>query len=261
MNELYQSHQQGTRDMQGQLHTESTAPHAYARNPFDAIIVTKGLTKTFTDGDRITRVLKGIDISIGRGEFVAVMGRSGAGKSTLLYQLGLLDQPTDGEITIDGADTHVLTDDEKTKFRLDHLGYVFQDYALLPDLTALENVALPLLMQGYTIERAYELSTDALEKVGLGDRLKNLPAKLSGGQQQRVSIARAIAHFPKIIFADEPTANLDTESSKMILDIFSDLHKKGQTIVMVTHEEEYSSAADRVIVMKDGIVEEQRIKE
>lgn len=260
MNESYQSHQQGTQDMQGQSHAESAAPHVYARNPFDAIIVTKGLTKTFTDGDRITRVLKGIDISIGRGEFVAVMGRSGAGKSTLLYQLGLLDQPTDGEITIDGADTHVLTDDEKTKFRLDHLGYVFQDYALLPDLTALENVALPLLMQGYTIERAYELSTDALEKVGLGDRLKNLPAKLSGGQQQRVSIARAIAHFPKIIFADEPTANLDTESSKMILDIFSDLHKKGQTIVMVTHEEEYSSAADRVIVMKDGIVEEQRIK-
>lgn len=222
------------------------------------IITTKGLTKTFTDGDRITRVLKGIDLEIDAGEFVAVMGRSGAGKSTLLYQLGLLDQPTEGEITIDGADIHILTDDEKTRFRLDNLGYVFQDYALLPDLTALENVALPLMMQGHTTERAYEMSKDALEKVGLGDRLKNLPAKLSGGQQQRVSIARAIAHFPKIIFADEPTANLDTESSKMILDIFSELHAKGQTIIMVTHEEEYSSAADRVIVMKDGIIEEEK---
>lgn len=222
------------------------------------IIVTKGLTKTFTDGDRITKVLKGINVSIKRGEFVAVMGRSGAGKSTLLYQLGLLDQPTDGEIIIDGSDVRYLSDDQKTKFRLDYLGYVFQDYALLPDLTALENVALPLMMQGYTIEHSYALSTDALQKVGLGDRLKNLPAKLSGGQQQRVSIARAIAHFPKIIFADEPTANLDTESSKMILDIFSDLHKKGQTIIMVTHEEEYSSAANRVLIMKDGVIERER---
>lgn len=222
------------------------------------IITTKALTKTFTDGDRITRVLKGIDLEIKKGEFTAVMGRSGAGKSTLLYQLGLLDQPTSGEIIIDGFDTHTLTDDQKTQFRLDHLGYVFQDYALLPDLTALENVALPLMMQGHTTERAYEMSTEALVKVGLGDRIKNLPAKLSGGQQQRVSIARAIAHFPKIIFADEPTANLDTESSKMILDIFSELHKNGQTIIMVTHEEEYSSAADRVIIMKDGVIEEIR---
>lgn len=220
------------------------------------IISTRGLVKTFTDGDRITRVLKGVDLDIKRGEFVAVMGRSGAGKSTLLYQLGLLDQPTDGEIIIDGSNTHNLTDLQKTQFRLDYLGYVFQDYALLPDLTALENVALPLLMQGYETDKANAFATDALVKVGFGDRLHNLPAKLSGGQQQRVSIARAIAHSPKILFADEPTANLDTESSAMILDIFSDLHSKGQTIVMVTHEEEYSSAADRVVIMKDGVIEE-----
>lgn len=223
--------------------------------PENIIITTRDLVKTFTDGDRMTRVLKGIDLDIKRGEFVVVMGRSGAGKSTLLYQLGLLDQPTSGQIIIDGEDTHKLSDLDKTRFRLDFLGYVFQDYALLPDLTALENVALPLLMQGHSSHKANALAGEALEKVGLGDRLHNLPAKLSGGQQQRVSIARAIAHSPKILFADEPTANLDTESSAMILEIFSDLHKKGQTIVMVTHEEEYSSAADRVITMKDGVIE------
>ncbi len=222
------------------------------------IITTKNLEKTFTDGDRITRVLRGIDLEIKEGEFVAVIGRSGAGKSTLLYQIGLLDEPTSGEIVIDGTDTHTLSNDQKTQFRLDQLGYVFQDYALLPDLTAQENVAVPLLMQNKSRNDAYRMADEALTKVGLGDKLQNLPAKLSGGQQQRVSIARAIAHNPRIIFADEPTANLDTESSGMILDIFSDLHKKGQTIVMVTHEEEYTNAADRVLVMKDGVIEEER---
>ncbi len=222
------------------------------------IIQTKNLVKTFTDGDRVTRVLRDIDLEIKEGEFVAVIGRSGAGKSTLLYQLGLLDEPTSGEVVINGVHTHTLSNDEKTKYRLDSLGYVFQDYALLPDLTARENVAVPLLMQGNTTKHAYEMAEEALTKVGLGDKFNNLPAKLSGGQQQRVSIARAIAHSPKIIFADEPTANLDTESSRMILDIFSDLHKKGQTIVMVTHEEEYTSAADRILVMKDGVVQEER---
>lgn len=222
------------------------------------IITTKNLEKTFTDGDRITRVLRGIDLEIKEGEFVAVIGRSGAGKSTLLYQIGLLDEPTSGEIVIDGTDTHTLSNDQKTQFRLDQLGYVFQDYALLPDLTAQENVAVPLLMQNKSRKDAYRMADEALTKVGLGDKLQNLPAKLSGGQQQRVSIARAIAHNPRIIFADEPTANLDTESSGMILDIFSDLHKKGQTIVMVTHEEEYTNAADRVLVMKDGVIEEER---
>ncbi len=223
-----------------------------------SIIKTKNLTKTFTDGDRITRVLKGIDFDVKRGEFIAVMGRSGAGKSTLLYQIGLLDEPTEGEIIIDGIDTHTLSNDEKTKFRLDKLGYVFQDYALLPDLTARENVAVPLLMQGHSTKHAYEMAEAALVCVGLSDKFNNLPAKLSGGQQQRVSIARAIAHNPTIIFADEPTANLDSESSLMVLNIFSDLHKNGQTIVMVTHEEEYSQAADRVIIMKDGVIEEDK---
>jgi putative ABC transport system ATP-binding protein len=216
------------------------------------MIKVKGLVKTYIDGDKETEVLKGIDFVCNDGDFLAIMGRSGAGKSTFLYQLSLLDEPTRGEIIIDGVDTHNLTSDQKTSFRLNTLGYVFQDYALLPDLTALENVALPLLMQGKEKTLAYAEAKKSLEKVNLGHRLQNLPSQLSGGEQQRVSISRAIAHKPKILFADEPTANLDRESSERVLEIFKELHKDGQTIVMVTHEEEYGAEADKIIRLDDG---------
>jgi putative ABC transport system ATP-binding protein len=199
--------------------------------------------------------LKGIDMSISTGEFVAIMGRSGAGKSTLLYQVGLLDTPTSGEIIIEGVDIHNLTEEERIDFRLSKLGYVFQDYALLPDLTARENVALPLLMQGIDKVTAYKRADEVLDSVGLEGKYENTPPKLSGGQQQRVSIARALAHNPAILFADEPTANLDTESSMRVLKIFQEIHAKGQTIVMVTHEAEYAKVADRVITMVDGNVQ------
>jgi putative ABC transport system ATP-binding protein len=180
------------------------------------------------------------------------MGRSGAGKSTFLYQMSLLDEPTSGDIFIDNKNVLSLSTGEKTDFRLAKLGYVFQDYALLPEMTALENVALPLLMQNISEKKAYKKATEHLIQVGLEHRLHSLSSKLSGGEQQRVSIARAIAHEPKILFADEPTANLDNESSRIIMNIFKDLHKSGQTIIMVTHELEYSKFAERIVHLDDG---------
>ncbi len=220
------------------------------------MIRVKNLIKTYIDGDKETHVLKGLDFVANNGEFIAIMGRSGAGKSTFLYQMSLLDEPTSGEIIIDNIDTHNLSVDQKTSFRLNNLGYVFQDYALLPDLTALENIALPLLMQGMNKDEAYKIGEESLNKFNLGHRINNLPSQLSGGEQQRVSVARAIAHRPKILFADEPTANLDNASSETVMSIFKELNKAGQTIVMVTHEEEYAKMADRIVNLDDGRIVE-----
>ena len=216
------------------------------------MIEAKNLFKKFDSGDSQVVALDNVSFSVKKGEFIAVTGKSGSGKSTLLYQLGLLDHPTSGDVVIDGVDTGKLSSDDRTWFRLYYLGYVFQDYAVLPSLTALENVSLPLLMQGVVPALAVEKAKAALERVGLGHRVNNLPSQLSGGEQQRVAIARAISHDPKIIFADEPTANLDTETSRAVLQCFLDLHKEGQTIIMVTHEPEYAALADRIFKLKDG---------
>lgn len=216
------------------------------------MIKARDLIKTYNTGNIETQVLKGVNVDINNGEFVAIMGRSGAGKSTLLYQLSLLDRPTSGTIEINGQNILELNSEQRVRFRLENLGYVFQDYALMPELTAWENVAIVLIMQNRNKNEAKKLAIQALEKVGLGERVNNLPNQLSGGEQQRVSIARAIAHSPKIIFADEPTANLDTETSEKILQIFLNLNKQGQTIVMVTHEPEYAEAAGRIIKVVDG---------
>ena len=216
------------------------------------MIEVRNLIKTFKDGPQETRVLKGITLAVKDGEFIAIMGRSGAGKSTILYQPSLLDEPTSGEIRINGKEAHTMTENEKMLFRLSEFGYVFQDYALLPELTALENVALPLLMQGLSRAGADAKATEALSRVGMGARLGNLPSQLSGGEQQRVSISRAIAHGPRVLFADEPTANLDTESSATVMNIFKELHAKGQTIIMVTHEDEFAKFAERIVKIDDG---------
>ncbi len=222
------------------------------------LIEIKDLIKTYRSGNIETMVLKGINLSIDKGEFVAIMGRSGAGKSTLLYQMGLLDHPTSGQITIAGSVIQSLSMTERTKFRLLRLGYVFQDYALIPEMSALENVALPLLMQGVPRPRALLKAKASLDRVGLSHRFEHLPSQMSGGEQQRVSISRALAHDPEIIFADEPTANLDSESSRHIIDIFKKLHLNGQTIVIVTHETEGGHAANRLIRLSDGVIIEDK---
>lgn len=218
------------------------------------MIKAASIVKTYKSGDLETKVLKGINLEIQSGDFVSIIGPSGAGKSTLMYQLSLLDHPTEGQIFIDGQEVTALNSDQRTAFRLNSLGYVFQDYALMPELTAVENVVLPMLMQEMDRVQAYKKALDNLEKVGLKDKSNSLPSQLSGGQQQRVSIARAIAHEPKILFADEPTANLDTATSREILKVFLELHKAGQTIVMVTHEQEFAEMSERIVELKDGVI-------
>lgn len=218
------------------------------------MIEAKNLTKIFQSGDQQIIALNNVSFMVPQGQFITITGKSGSGKSTLLYQLGLLDIPTSGQALIDGEDLVPATESKRTHTRLNDLGYIFQDYAILPSLSTLENTMLPLLMQGYTNKEATEKAKKALDKVGLLDRMNNLPSQLSGGQQQRVSIARAIAHSPKVIFADEPTANLDSETSEQVIKTFLDLNKEGQTIVMVTHEPEYAKLAHRTITMADGAI-------
>ncbi len=218
------------------------------------MITAKQLTRKYGKGALEMVALKSVDLSIKNGEFIAIIGPSGAGKSTLLYQLSLLDEPTSGEIHFAGTETSRLNQAEKTELRLHKMGFVFQDYALLPELSALENVALPFLMQGMGRIDALQHAGNALQRVGLSDKADNLPSALSGGQQQRVSIARAIAHNPEVLFADEPTANLDSKNGKLVMDTFESLSKEGQTIVMVTHEEEYAAHARRTISLKDGSI-------
>ena len=216
------------------------------------MIVVKKLLKTYGHGHNAIQALKGVDLEVSEGEFVAIMGRSGSGKSTLLRILGLLDQPTGGEIYIDGVNALKLHEMDRARFRLDKLGYVFQEHSLIPELTVLENVYLPAVVDlgnnGYK-KRAEEI----LEIVGLKDRITHFPSEISGGEQQRVAIARSLINQPKTLFADEPTASLDEDSSRVVLDLFCKLNRElNQTIVMVTHEPDDRKYIDRVIWMKDG---------
>ena len=214
------------------------------------------LRRIYRMGDVEVKALDGVTLKIEKGEFLGIMGASGSGKTTLLHLVGLLDLPTSGRITIDGLDVLHLTDYEKTMFRLYKLGYVFQDYALVPDLTVMENVSLPaMLRKDRTEEQVKKDSFSILQKIGLCDRRDHLPRELSGGQQQRVSIARAMVNKPDILFADEPCANLDSENSKMVLELFKEINEEmKQTIIMVSHEDWHKDYFHRIIRLKDGKV-------
>jgi putative ABC transport system ATP-binding protein len=222
------------------------------------MIIGTNLRRYYGMGAVQVRALDGVSLKIGRGEFVGVMGPSGSGKSTLLHLLGLLDRPTGGSLTIDGVDVGALSERERTQFRLRRLGYVFQDYALVPELTAQENVYLPSMARGMTPQECTFLCTEILTVVGLGDRIHHLPSQMSGGEQQRVAIARALVNRPALLLADEPCANLDTRNSQVILDLFRKLNRDlHQTIVMVSHEEWHKQYFDRIILMKDGVIEKE----
>jgi putative ABC transport system ATP-binding protein len=214
------------------------------------------LLKVYRMGNVEVRALDGVTLDIAKGEFLGIMGASGSGKTTLLHMLGLLDEPTSGTILIDGTDVGKLTDYEKTMFRLYKLGYVFQDYALVPDLTVMENVSLPaMLRKDRTEEQIKKDSYSILQKIGLCDRRDHLPRELSGGQQQRVSIARAMVNKPDILFADEPCANLDSENSRMVLELFKEINEEmQQTIVMVSHEDWHKEYFHRIVRLRDGKV-------
>lgn len=217
------------------------------------MIVAENLTRVYVMGKVTIHALRGVTLTIKKGEFVGIMGASGSGKSTLLHLLGLLDKPTEGKILLAGVDVRTLTDRQRTRFRLKRLGYVFQDYALIPELTVEENVYLTSMIRGATKEEYSSQTLNILKRIGLDDRMKHKNNELSGGQQQRVAIARAMVNKPEILFADEPCANLDSESSKNVLDLFRQINREmQQTIVMVSHEEWHVEYFDRIIILRDG---------
>jgi len=222
----------------------ATSPHP--------VIELHGVTRVYGEGEHAVHALRGVDLAIGAREFVAIMGASGSGKSTLMNLLGCLDAPTAGRYLLDGEDVGTLSADRKADLRNRTLGFVFQNYSLLPRTTALDNVALPLLYAGVRRKDVRPRARAALERVGLGDRLLHHPNQMSGGQQQRVAIARAIVTRPAVILADEPTGNLDTRTSLEIMALFQELSREGMTIVLVTREHDIAAFATRVVVVKDG---------
>ena len=224
--------------------------------PRDAIIVTRNLQREYDMGGEIVRALRGVDITIRRNEFVAIMGPSGSGKSTLMNMIGCLDTPTHGEYWLNGHRVSELEDNELARIRNKEIGFVFQTFNLLPRATALHNVELPLVYAGVPGKERKARAVDALTQVGLADRMENRPNELSGGQRQRVAIARALVNQPSIILADEPTGNLDSTTSVEIMALFNQLHQQNQTIVLVTHEHDIAAHARRQVHLKDGMVEQ-----
>ncbi len=221
-----------------------------------AVITLEGITKTYVNGKLTVPVLHGIDLSIYEGEFTSIMGPSGSGKSTFMNILGCLDRPTSGSYRLDGEEVAYLSDDELAYVRNKRIGFVFQSFNLLPKLTALDNVALPMVYAGVPKAERTARSSQLLTDLGLGTRLEHMPAELSGGQRQRVAIARALANNPAIIMADEPTGNLDSKASLDVMHIFTELYQEGRTIILVTHEPDIAEYAGRNVVLKDGLIVE-----
>lgn len=219
------------------------------------IIETHDISKIYRMGSETIHALQSVSIKINRGEYVAFMGPSGSGKSTLMNIIGCLDTPSGGQYILNGHDVSNMTDNELAEIRNKEIGFVFQTFNLLPRQSSLENVALPLIYAGYGKSQREEKAQQALESVGLGNRGKHKPNELSGGQRQRVAIARALINDPSIILADEPTGNLDSKTSYEIMELFENLHAKGNTIIMVTHEEDIARYAHRIVRLRDGLVE------
>ena len=216
------------------------------------LIRLRGITKSYRNGDQQLQVLKGIDLTVYEGEFVAIMGPSGSGKSTLMNIIGLLDRPSEGTYDLAGQSVEEVSATQLAHIRNQEIGFVFQQFFLLAKLTAQENVELPLIYAGMAVSKRRALARQFLEKVELADRMKHLPSELSGGQKQRVAIARALVNNPSIILADEPTGALDTKTGNQIMDLLTQLNKEGKTIIMVTHEPEIAAYATRRIVIRDG---------
>ncbi len=221
----------------------------------DPLINISDLKRDFQLGTETIYVLKGIDLQINKGEYVALMGPSGSGKSTLMNLLGCLDTPTSGTYILNGKDVSQMHDDDLAEIRNKEIGFVFQTFNLLPRTTALDNVALPMIYAGYSKTERYARATEVLTQVNLSDRMDHQPNQLSGGQRQRVAIARALVNKPSIILADEPTGNLDSKTSVEIMHLFNDIHKNGNTVILVTHEEDIAKYAHRIIRLRDGIIE------
>lgn len=219
------------------------------------------IKRDFVLGNEIVYVLKGINLEINKGEYVALMGPSGSGKSTLMNLLGCLDTPTSGRYILNGKDVSQMRDDELAGIRNKEIGFVFQTFNLLPRTTALDNVALPMIYAGYSKSDRHARAVEVLKQVNLADRMDHQPNQLSGGQRQRVAIARALVNKPSIILADEPTGNLDSKTSVEIMKLFGDIHAQGNTVILVTHEEDIAAYAHRVIRLRDGLIESDTAKE
>jgi putative ABC transport system ATP-binding protein len=225
------------------------------------IIVTRGIKRDYDMGGEVVHALRGVDLAIGRNEYVAIMGPSGSGKSTFMNVLGCLDTPSAGEYWLNGQLVSNMTDDQLARVRNKEIGFVFQTFNLLPRSTALQNVELPLVYAGVPAKERHARAMEALEAVNLGSRVHHKPNELSGGQRQRVAIARALVNRPSILLADEPTGNLDSNTSEEIMRVFEDLSRQGQTVVMVTHEPDIAKHARRVVVLRDGLVSSDERRE